>query len=143
MRAVESIRVPANLTVITHWKRGFIRPRGDNDVPEPISRVRDLHSMVGLGRHATTAELKYAYEQAVAAAVRSGDHKHALSLSTAYDALSSTRRKDIYGAPSSLSPVRTCEPIRGAPPRDLPSRTAVRLSGLDPGAGHSRSTWRS
>ena len=66
----------------------------------PDSGVRrSLHEMVGVGRHASLAELKWAYEQAMTRATRSGDHKLALALSTAFDQLTAKQRTAVYDKP--------------------------------------------
>jgi hypothetical protein len=68
----------------------------------PDSGVRrSLHEMVGVGRHASLEELKWAYEQAMTRATRSGDHKLALALSTAFDQLTATQRGAVYDKPVS------------------------------------------
>jgi hypothetical protein len=70
-------------------------PESTGSIPVP---PRDLHSMVGLGRHASISELRYAYEQAMADAVSRGDHTHAVALSAAFDALSGVHRNQVYGS---------------------------------------------
>lgn len=71
-------------------------------MPHDQQPQRDLHSLVGLGRHATIDELRWAYEKAMAVATRSGNHDHAVRLSRAYDALSGATRRQVYDARGAL-----------------------------------------
>jgi hypothetical protein len=56
----------------------------------------DLYRLVGVSADASVERLRAAYEQAVAAATRSGDHQRALELSTAFDALPPGTRTQVY-----------------------------------------------
>jgi hypothetical protein len=56
----------------------------------------DLYRLVGVPTDAPIERLRTAYEQAVGAATRSGDHQRALQLSTAFDALPSSVKAQVY-----------------------------------------------
>jgi len=56
----------------------------------------DLYRLVGVSADAPVDRLRSAYEQAVAAATRAGDHQRALELSTAFDALPPATRTQVY-----------------------------------------------
>ena len=79
--------------------------------------------MVGLGRHARIDELRYAYEQAMAHATRSGDMQHAVALSRAFDELSGVQRGRVYDhrVQTGRPQARSTSPV-GVPARK-PSRS--------------------
>ena len=56
----------------------------------------DLYRLVGIAADVPVDRLRAAYEQAVAAATRSGDHQRALELSTAFDALPAATKAQVY-----------------------------------------------
>jgi len=56
----------------------------------------DLYRLVGISADVPVDRLRAAYEQAVAAATRSGDHQRALELSCAFDALPSATKAQVY-----------------------------------------------
>ena len=56
----------------------------------------DLYRLVGIAADAPVDRLRAAYEQAVGAATRSGDHQRALELSTAFDALPAAIKAQVY-----------------------------------------------
>jgi len=62
-------------------------------VPPP-----SLYELLGLSPDTAPAELRRAYEEAVRVATRAGDHRRAVELSTAYDALHHRLRGSIYPA---------------------------------------------
>ena len=61
--------------------------------PSPAPQPdRPLCAMLGLQADASVSQLRFAYERAMANAVRGGDNQRALALSRAFDALSSKQR---------------------------------------------------
>lgn len=56
----------------------------------------DLYRLVGVAADVPVDRLRAAYEQAVAAATRSGDHQRALELSSAFDALPAATKAQVY-----------------------------------------------
>lgn len=60
--------------------------------------ARSLHQMLGLSDAAGPADIRHAYEAAMRVATRSSDHRRALELSTAYDALDARTRRQIFPA---------------------------------------------
>lgn len=56
----------------------------------------DLYALVGVSADAPVDRLRAAYEQAVGAATRSGDHQRALELSSAFDALPPAIKAQVY-----------------------------------------------
>jgi hypothetical protein len=56
----------------------------------------DLYRLVGVPADVPIERLRAAYEQAVAAATRGGDHQRALELSTAFDALPPSVKTQVY-----------------------------------------------
>jgi hypothetical protein len=58
--------------------------------------VADLYALLGLSSDVGTDRLRHTYEQHVSAAVRSHDHRRAVTLSAAFDALPPERRHQLY-----------------------------------------------
>lgn len=58
--------------------------------------VRDLHQMLGLNRSCTEGDLRFAYDDAMQRATRSGDFTQAMALSAAFDALPSSARATLF-----------------------------------------------
>jgi len=56
----------------------------------------DLYRLVGVPADVPVDRLRAAYERAVSAATRSGDHQRALELSTAFDALPAATKAQVY-----------------------------------------------
>jgi hypothetical protein len=88
--------------------------------------TRDLYSLLGIGRHVSAEELRYAYEQAMSAATRSGNLSQAGTLLAAYEALATPRRQKVFGrtfdgSPSATTPLPAPRPADG-PPRRRPPR---------------------
>lgn len=83
----------------------------------------NLHAMLGLPDDVSTERLRYAYDQAMAAATQRGDRNRALALSQAFDALPASRRAQLY-RPAGTSTV--------APRTATPPRRAVRAPGAQP-----------
>jgi hypothetical protein len=61
-----------------------------------VATARPLHEMVGLPAGASADELRRAYEAAMSAATRTGEHQRAVSLSKAFDELSASKRHELY-----------------------------------------------
>lgn len=59
---------------------------------------RSLYEMIGVGPDAAPADVRYAYEQAMRLATRGGDHRRAVELSAAFDALDPRSRRSIFPA---------------------------------------------
>jgi hypothetical protein len=107
----------------------------DRDARRPARSY--LHALLGLRSDATVAQLRWAYERAMAAATRSGDAERARALSQAYDGLPAEIRHQVYatgpatGEPVSYPPrptlVRRPDQAR---PRPRPPRRRTRLSRL-------------
>jgi hypothetical protein len=72
--------------------------------------MKDLYGLLGISRHVSPDELRYAYEQAMGAATRSGDLVRARTLLGAYEAWSKERRQDLFGRTFSGSAQRTVSP---------------------------------
>ena len=56
----------------------------------------DLYRLVGISADVPVDRLRAAYERAVSAATRSGDHQRALELSSAFDALPAATKAQVY-----------------------------------------------
>lgn len=92
-----------------------------------------LHALLGLSHDVTVADLRFAYDRAMAMAVRVGDTQRALALSRAFDALPTGLNRQVYPAVAH----------RRAPVQPLPTgrRSGLRPTGLRPtgrGAGRAR-----
>jgi hypothetical protein len=82
--------------------------------------MKDLYGLLGISRHVSPEELRFAYEQAMGAATRSGDLVRARTLLGAYEAWSKERREGLFGrnfggsAPQAESPASQRRAPRGA-----------------------------
>jgi hypothetical protein len=59
--------------------------------------MKDLYGLLGINRHVSPEELRFAYEQAMGAATRSGDLVRARTLLGAYEAWAQERREGLFG----------------------------------------------
>ena len=59
---------------------------------------RSLYELIGVDENTAPAEVRRAYEEAMRVATRGGDHRRAVELSQAYDALHHRTRSTIYPA---------------------------------------------
>ncbi len=59
--------------------------------------VKDLHALLRVSRHVPDDDLRYAYEQAMSAATRSGDLVRARTLLSAYEQWSRQRGAGVFG----------------------------------------------
>lgn len=68
--------------------------------------TRTLHEMVGVDDDASVEHLRYAYERAMSRATRSGNHRHAMALSRAFDELGAGRQSvyDRHWTPAANHP---------------------------------------
>src|SRR3954470_19212859 len=62
----------------------------------PAGDLHRLHGLLRIPPDTPIERLRAAYEQAMREATRAGDHQRALALSTAFDALPSTTRAQVY-----------------------------------------------
>ncbi len=91
--------------------------------------VRDLHTLLRISRHVPDDELRYAYEQAMSAATRSGDLVRARTLSGAYEVWSRQRGAGVFGRTfatlnAPLPPPRTRGRAKSRPRRAPPAKCA-------------------
>ena len=85
--------------------------------------TKDLYALLGIGRHVSPEELRYAYEQAMSAATRSGDMARAKTLLAAYEALSSQRRQKVFGRTFDGAPAPRPPGAKPATALPKPART--------------------
>jgi hypothetical protein len=66
-----------------------------------------LHDLIGISTGCTPATLRHAYEQAVRTATRAGDHRRAMALSAAFDALPLQLRNEVFPGRAQVA----CRPV--------------------------------
>lgn len=81
-----------------------------------VMEGRDLHSLLGLAPGTTSAELRAAYERAIADAARSHNIRRAAVLSAAFDRLPASTRSGLYSSRGFSAPSRARQSLARTPP---------------------------
>lgn len=74
----------------------------------------ELFRLLHVGHHVSTDEVKYAYEQQMAQATRSGDFERAMKLLAAYEQMTDARKRQVYGRVFDGRPCGVAPPSGGA-----------------------------
>src|SRR5438067_2405460 len=93
-------------------------------MPDPILPRPNMYVMLDLASDISADRLRYVYEQHVADAARSQDHRRLLRLSQAFDALPRSVRHAMYPK-ASTGPASSSGGLV-APPRPTPAAAAAR-----------------